>query len=78
MIDALGHEGVADPDRLPSAVAVQPGNASACAMVPHEGVDQTQFAQSCAALGASIGEAILEGPRTSAEPPLRCYFDAAD
>lgn len=78
VIDALNHEGVADPERLPGAVAGQPGTASACAMVTHEGVDQTQFVQNFAALNASIGEAIQNGPRTTAEPPLRCYVDAAD
>ena len=67
-VDSLGHEGVADPSRIP---------ASACAQPFQPGVDPTTFASACGNYLNAIGQAQRSAPQASSEPPLKCYVFAS-
>jgi pimeloyl-ACP methyl ester carboxylesterase len=64
-MDALGHDGPADPARIPAAVCAQPFQ---------PGVDPATFATDAAASYAKVVQQFSSGsPAITAEPPLRCY-----
>jgi hypothetical protein len=66
-LDALDHDGPADPLRLDLTVCGEP-------FMP--GVDPATFAQDYAAMLAVITQANADSRRTPAEPPLKCYVGA--
>lgn len=68
VIDAIGHPGPADPDRIPLEV---------CALTLMPGVDETTFAQDHAAMLATIDEANQAADQVPEEPPLACYVTAS-
>jgi triacylglycerol esterase/lipase EstA (alpha/beta hydrolase family) len=67
-VDALSHESVADPARIPASVCAQPFQ---------PGVDPTAFPSDYAGYLAAIGLAETSAPQVSAEPPLDCYVFAS-
>jgi triacylglycerol esterase/lipase EstA (alpha/beta hydrolase family) len=64
VLDALTHETVADPARIPATVCAQPFQ---------PGVEPATFATDYAAYLAAIGQAQLGARQLSAEPPLDAY-----
>jgi hypothetical protein len=68
-LDALAHDGPADPSRLDrGAVCAQP-------LMP--GADPLSFVTDYAAAGVALGAAIAGETGVRAEPPLACYVTAA-
>lgn len=67
-VDAFTHRGVAQADRIDSAVCTQPFQ---------PGVDPSTFPADYAEYLATIGNSAAESPETSTEPPLACYVFAA-
>jgi hypothetical protein len=63
-VDALTHEDVADPARIPPAV---------CAQLFQPGVDPSTFVIDYAAYASAIGLAQAGAPQVGAEPPLDPY-----
>src|SRR4051794_26054234 len=63
-LDALTHDGPADPARVDRAVCAQP-------FMP--GVDPAGFPANWARYLATIGEGARQADQVSSEPPLRCY-----
>jgi triacylglycerol esterase/lipase EstA (alpha/beta hydrolase family) len=63
-VDALTHEDVADPARIPPTV---------CAQLFQPGVDPSTFITDYAAYGSAIGLAQAGAPQVGAEPPLDGY-----
>jgi hypothetical protein len=63
-IDALTHDGPADPARVDSAV---------CAQMAMPGVDQSQFPANYGRYLSAVGEGFNQAEQLDAEPPLRCY-----
>jgi hypothetical protein len=68
VVDALSHEGLADPARVPGTVCAQPFQ---------PGVDPATFPADYAGYLGAIGQAEQEAPQVSAEPPLACYVFAS-
>lgn len=66
-LDALDHDGPADPARVP---------ADTCTQVFMPGVDPATFVTDIAAVGALIAQSLAGAPPLTAEPPLRCYVTA--
>jgi hypothetical protein len=66
-IDALTHDGPADPARIGRAV---------CARVFMPGVDAAVFPANYARYLATVATGLLSGEQVAAEPPLRCYVTA--
>jgi hypothetical protein len=66
-IDALTHEGPADPARISRAV---------CGRLFMPGVDPVAFPADYARYLATIAKGLLSGAQVTAEPPLRCYVTA--
>ncbi|MEA2241683.1 MAG: hypothetical protein QOD24_1239 [Solirubrobacteraceae bacterium] len=67
VIDALTHDGPADPARISRAV---------CARLFMPGVDPVAFPANYARYLATIATGLLSGDQVTAEPPLRCYVTA--
>jgi hypothetical protein len=67
-VDALSHESVADPARIPASVCAQPFQ---------PGVDPSAFGLDYAGYVGAIGLAEATAPEVSAEPPLDCYVFAS-
>lgn len=67
-LDALTHDGPADPRRLDTAAV--------CAQRLMPGVDPLTFAGDFGAAGAAVTEGLTTAPRVPAEPALRCYVFA--
>jgi triacylglycerol esterase/lipase EstA (alpha/beta hydrolase family) len=67
-MDALSHDGAADPARVDRGVCQQP-------LMP--GVTPRTFPTSYAATGLSLGNTLLSAKHVSAEPPLACYVTAS-
>ena len=65
-IDALDHDGPADPARISPLV---------CARDLHPGIDRTTFAQNASA--AAISFQSYQPQKLTAEPPLACYTTAS-
>jgi hypothetical protein len=63
-MDAITHDGPADPARLP---------ASTCTQLLMPGVNPATFATDEATFAATIATAIAAAPQVPAEPPLACY-----
>src|SRR4051812_9749837 len=63
-LDALTHDGPADPTRIDRAV---------CSQQFMPGVDQGTFPANWARYLATIGEGSRQADQVAAEPPLRCY-----
>jgi pimeloyl-ACP methyl ester carboxylesterase len=63
-IDALTHDGPADPGRIDATVCAQP-------FMP--GVSPVTFAADYARYSATIGQAAAQSEYVTEEPPLRCY-----
>lgn len=66
-VDAFGHETLANPGHVPSAVCAQPFQ---------PGVDPATFASDYAGFLAAIGNAQQTAPQPSREPALECYVFA--
>ncbi len=64
VIDALDHDGPADPDRIDRGVCLRPFQ---------PGVDPVTFPTDLAQMGTVIADQLALGPRVFAEPPLRDY-----
>src|SRR4051794_19710076 len=64
VLDALTHDGPADPARVDRSVCAQP-------FMP--GVDPASFPANWARYLATIGEGSRQADQVSSEPPLRCY-----
>ena len=67
-VDALSHQRVADPARIPASV---------CSQLFQPGVDSAAFVSDYASYVAAIGLAEASAPEVSAEPPLDCYVYAS-
>jgi triacylglycerol esterase/lipase EstA (alpha/beta hydrolase family) len=67
-VDALSHEDVADPARIPASVCTEPFQ---------PGVDPSTFASDYGNYLSAIGQAQSGVPQVSAEPPLACYVFAS-
>ena len=67
-IDALVHDGTADPRRIQKSV---------CAEVFQPGVDPTTFPADYVRFLAGGANAILTAPTVASEPPLACYVYAS-
>ncbi len=67
VMDALAHDGPADPARIDRAV---------CTQVAHPGVDPVSFAVDLASAGASLAINIAGYTRAAAEPRPACYVAA--
>jgi hypothetical protein len=67
VVDALDHEGPADPARVDRAACVAPF---------HEGVDPVTFPGHVAQYVAGVGFQVATFPHAPAEPPLRDYTTA--
>lgn len=65
-IDALSHEGPADPVRLAPGLCLQ-------AFMP--GVNPLTFVTDLAGAAAVVGTTVLTAGRVSEEPPLKCYVE---
>jgi hypothetical protein len=68
VVDAFTHSGPANPSRISSSVCGQPFQ---------PGVDPSTFATDYAGFLSAIGQAEIESPEVSAEPPLQCYVYAS-
>jgi pimeloyl-ACP methyl ester carboxylesterase len=66
-LDALSHDGPADPARIDLAVCAQP-------YMP--GVDPAAFPNNYGRYLAAVGEGARQAEQADAEPPLRCYATA--
>jgi pimeloyl-ACP methyl ester carboxylesterase len=66
VVDALDHDGPADPARVDRGVCLQP-------LQP--GVDPVTFPVDLAALGVTVAEQLVTAPRTTTEPALQPYAD---
>jgi len=64
VLDALGHDGPADPSRIDPAV---------CAQLTAPGTDPVTVAAASAQVYAGGAAALAAGPQATAEPPLRPY-----
>jgi triacylglycerol esterase/lipase EstA (alpha/beta hydrolase family) len=67
-VDALSHEDVADPARIPVSVCTEPFQ---------PGVDPSTFVSDYSNYLIKIGQAQSGVPQVSAEPPLACYVFAS-
>lgn len=67
-LDALTHDGPADPGRI--------DRGSVCAQAFMPGVDPVTFPGDFAAAGAQVAHGLLAAPRVPAEPELACYVYA--
>ncbi|MCE0766208.1 alpha/beta fold hydrolase [Pseudonocardia kujensis] len=68
VVDALDHDGPADPDRIDRAVCLQPFQ---------PGVDPATFPTDFAQVLTSVADALATTPRVAAEPPLQPYAETA-
>jgi hypothetical protein len=68
VIDALSHDGPADPARISPSVCTQP-------LMP--GIDPVTFPTDTAASTAALEQAFATYPAVKAEPPLACYVTAS-
>lgn len=68
VLDALTHDGPADPARI---------DASVCAQQFMPGVDPAAFPQNWARYLNTIGQGQQAGDQATSEPPLRCYATPA-
>ncbi len=67
-VDALSHESLAVPAHVPPTVCTEPFQ---------PGVNPSTFASDYAAYLAAVGQAQMQAPQVSAEPPLECYVFAS-
>lgn len=67
-LDALTHDGPADPERIPQSVCTQ-------TLLP--GVDPFLLPFHLLAVTVEVATSLAGEPRVTAEPPLRCYVTAS-
>jgi hypothetical protein len=67
-VDAITHDGPADPARIAASV---------CTQLLMPGVNPATFATDEASFAAAVATAVAAAPQIPAEPPLACYVTAS-
>ena len=69
VMDALNHDGPADPKRIDTAAV--------CSQLISPGLDPAETTVASTSSAAALAQAFGAYPRVAAEPPLRCYVTAS-